>query len=99
MRPSERGDVRQKLVGAVETVASSGSDGLSKMLGVPEYDDRGQQVQTCQTVMLALGGAIADFALTTDTEGVFQGMMGFSLVQTNIGAALHVDIEQPVDDE
>ena len=69
------------------------------MLGVPVDDDCGEQVQSGHAEMLAFGGPIADFTLAADTEGVLQSVMGLALVETDLGAALHVGIEQPVDDE
>lgn len=72
---------------------------MAKVLGVPIDDDRGQQVETCHAVVLTLGGSIADFALTANAQGVFQGVVRLPLVQTNIGTSLHIGIEQPIDDE
>ena len=43
--------------------------------------------------MLPLGGSVADFALTSDAQGVFQSMMGLALVETDLGTALHVGIK------
>jgi hypothetical protein len=74
-------------------------DGLTELLGVPVDDDCGQQVQACHAEALTFGGAIADFALAADAQGVFQGMVGFAFVQADLGAALHVGVDQPVDDE
>jgi hypothetical protein len=43
--------------------------------------------------------SVADFALTPDAQGVLQGVVSRAFVETNLSAALHVSIEQPVDDE
>ena len=72
---------------------------MAQVLGVPIDDDRGQQVETCHAVVLALGGSIADFALAANAQGVFQGVVRLPIIQTNIGTSLHIGIEQPVDDE
>ncbi len=48
---------------------------------------------------MAFGGAVADSALSSDTQGVFQGLTRFTLVQADLSAALHVGVKQPVDDE
>ena len=72
---------------------------MTNVLGVPIDDDGGQQVQASHAVVLALGGSIADFALTANAQSVFQGMVSLPLIQTNIGASLHIGIEQPVDNE
>ena len=57
------------------------------MFGIPINDDGGEKVKACHAEVLALGGAIADFTLSTDTQGVFQGVMRFAFVQTDLGAA------------
>ena len=36
--------------------------------------------------MLPLGGAITDFALATDAQCIFEGMMGLALVETDLGS-------------
>ncbi len=69
------------------------------MLGVPVDDDGGEQVEACHAEVLSFTGAVADFALAADAQGVFQGMVGFAFVQPDLGASLHVGVEQPVDDE
>lgn len=72
---------------------------MAELLGVPIDEDGGQQVETCHAVVLALGGSIADFALTANAQGVFQGVVRLPLIQTNIGTSLHIGIEKPVDNE
>ena len=69
------------------------------MLGVPVDDDGGEQVEACHAEVLPFCCAVADFALAADAEGVFQGVMRLAFVQPDLGAALHVGVEQPVDDE
>lgn len=49
--------------------------------------------------MLALRGTVADFTLASDPQRVFQGVMGLTFVQSNLGPALHIGIEQPFNDE
>ena len=99
MCPSEGRDVCQQVWGAVEAVAFSACDGLAKMLGVPIDDDGGEQVQPCHAEVLGFGGAVADFTLAANAQGVFQSVMGLTLVQADLGTALHVGIEGPFDDE
>lgn len=72
---------------------------MAQVLGIPIDNDSGQQVETCHAVVLALSAPITDFALAANAKGVFQGVMRLALIQTNIGTALHIGIEQPVDDE
>ena len=74
-------------------------DGLTEVLGVPVDDDGGEQIEAGHAIVLPLGGTVADFALPPDAQGVFQGVMGLTLVQADLGAALHIGIEQPFDDE
>ena len=99
MGPSERRDVPQKLVRVIESDAFSCRHCLPEAFGVPVDDYGRQQVQPCHTVVLTFDGPITDFALPPDAQGVFQGVMGLALVETNLGTALHVGIKQPVDDE
>ncbi len=49
--------------------------------------------------MLTFRGPVMDFALTSDTQGILEGVVGFTFVQANLGSALHVCVGQPVDDE
>ena len=91
--------MRQKLWRAVKSGAFSCRNGLPEVLGVPVDDDGGEQVQPCHAVVLTFDGPISDFPLATDAQGIFQSVMGFSLVETDLGAALHVSIKQPIDDE
>ena len=49
--------------------------------------------------MLGFGGAVPDLALAADGESVLQRVVCLAHVQADLGAALHVGIKQPVDDE
>ena len=69
------------------------SHSFAKMLGVPIDDDGSEQVQPGHTEMLPFGCSVADFALAADTQGVLEGVMGFSFVQADLGATLHVSIK------
>ena len=99
MRPSEGRGVRQKIGWAIQSLAFSVVDGLAEVFGVPVDDDGGEQIEADHAEVLAFGGAVADFTLAADAQGVFQGMMGLTLVQAYLGTALHIGIEHPVDDE
>jgi hypothetical protein len=99
MCPSERRGVCQKIGRAIQSFAFSVVDRLAEILGVPVVDDGGAQIEADHTEVLAFGGAVADFTLATDAKGVFQGMMRLTLVQADLGTALHVGIEHPVNDE
>jgi hypothetical protein len=91
--------VSQKVGRTVETGAAAACDGLPEMLGVPVDDDGGEQIEACHSEVLPFCRPVADFALATYAEGVFQSVMGFAFVQPDLGATLYVGIEQPVDDE
>ena len=41
--------------------------------------------------MLAFGSSITDFALTTDAQSIFEGMMGLALVEADLRTALSND--------
>ena len=69
------------------------------MLGVPVDYDGGEQVQPCHPEMLAFTCPVADFTLAPDAQSVLEGVMGFSFVQPDLGATLHIGVQQPVDDE
>ena len=46
----------------------------AEMGGIPVNHDGGEQVEAGHAVVLALAGAVADFALAPDAEGVLEGM-------------------------
>lgn len=99
MRPSEGRDVGKQVWCAVEAFTFSACDGLAEVLGVPINYDGGEQIEARHAEVLGFGGAVADFTLATDTQGVFQRMVGLAFVQTYLGPALHVGIERPFEDE
>ena len=59
----------------------------------------GEQVQPGHSKVLALGCSITDFTLATNAQGAFQRMMRFALIQADLGSALHIGIQQPIDDK
>ena len=75
------------------------SDRFAEIGGIPVNDDGGEQVESGHAVVLSLAGAVADFALAPDAERVLERVMSLALVQTGVGSALHISVEQPVDDE
>ena len=74
------------------------SDRFAEMGGIPVNDDGGEQVEPGHAVVLALARAVADFALAPDPERVLERVMSLALVQAGVGSALHVGVEQAVDD-
>ena len=79
MRPSERRDGRQELRGNTESVALALRDCMAEVKGVPIDDDDGKEVQAGYAEVLAFGGAVADFALTADAQGVLERVVRFAL--------------------
>ena len=75
------------------------SDPFAEMGVIPLNDGGGEEVEPSHAVVLALAGAVADFALASDAQRVLEGMMSLALVQTGVDPALHIGVEQPVDDE
>ena len=75
------------------------SDRFVEMGGIPVNDDGGEQVEPSHAVVLALAGAVTDFALASDPQRVREGVMSLALVQAGVGSALHIGVEQPFDDE
>ena len=75
MCPSKWRDVREKLRRTAETRASLGGDCVAQAPGVLTDDDSGQQIETRHAVVLGLSGSIADFALTANATGIFQGVV------------------------
>ena len=53
------------------------SDRFAEMGGIPVNDDGGEEVEPGHAVVLALAGAVADFALAPD-EGVLEGVMSLA---------------------
>ena len=74
-------------------------DRVGEMGGIPIDDDGGEQVESGHAVVLALARAVADFTLAADPERVLEGVMGLALVQAGVGPALHIGVEEPLDDE
>ena len=75
------------------------SDRFAEMGGIPVNDYGGEQVEPGHAVVLALAGAVADFAMAPDPERVLECVMSLALVQTGVGSVLHIGVEQLADDE
>ena len=71
----------------------------SELIGIPVDDDRCEKIEPRDPEVLGFGCPVTDFALSSDPQGALQGMMCLALVQAEIGTPLHVDIQQPLDDE
>ena len=99
MSPAERRDVCEEVCWCVQPGLFPLRDSDTKLLCIPEDDDGGEQVQTCNAEVLAFRGAVADFALATDPQGTFQSMVCLTFIEANVGTTLHVRVERPFDDE
>ena len=62
MFPSERRDVGQEFGRDVEAGVLPGEDGLTELPRVPVDDDRGQQVEAGEPVVLSFLGSVSQFA-------------------------------------
>src|SRR5690606_12327427 len=76
----------------------TGND-FAQLHGVPKDDNGGEQVHTCDPVMLAFGGTVADFTPAMEADCPLQRMMRFALVEPDLGAALQIGVQNPVDHE
>ena len=85
--------------GDAESVTVALRDSMAEVKRVPANNDGGKEVQAGYAEVLAFGGAVADFALTADAQGVFERVVRFALVEPDLGPALQFGVEQPVDDE
>ena len=97
--PSQRRDVRKEFDRNLKAGFVPGQDGLAQFQRVPVDDDRGQQVEASDSVMLTLFGSVAQFAALVEVDGALQGLMGLTLVQSDLRAPAHVGVRGPVDHE
>tara|TARA_R110002049_G_scaffold252695_1_gene427923 strand:- start:2961 stop:3164 length:204 start_codon:yes stop_codon:yes gene_type:complete len=63
---AERRDVSEEVCWRVQPGLFPLRDSDTKLLCIPEDDDGGEQVQTCNAEVLAFRGTVADFALASD---------------------------------
>ena len=74
-------------------------DRASELVGIPVDDDRCEKIESSDPEVLGFGCPVTNFTLASNPKGALQGMMRLALVQAEIGTPLHVDIQQPFDDE
>ena len=67
--------MRQKLMRTIETCVFSGRHSASKVVSVPIDNDCGEQIEARHTVVLSLSSSVTDFALTSNAQSIFQGVM------------------------
>lgn len=89
----------KKLRRHIETCLLATDDGMTEMNAIPVDHDCGEQVGTGHAVVLPLRSPVADFTLAPNAQGILEGMVCLALVEADPGAPLHVDIEDPLDDE
>jgi hypothetical protein len=70
--------VRQKFRRHIKPLISPLCDCMAEMKGIPVDDDCGKQVESGDPVMLALGGSVTDFTLTTDAERILESVVGLA---------------------
>ena len=83
----------------VESGTRAPRDSVSETFGVPVDDDRCEEIEPGDPEVLTPGRPIADLSLAADPQGILESMVRLALVQADLRPALHVTIEQPVDDE
>ena len=74
-----------------------GEDRLAELQRVPVDDDRGQQVEAGDPVVLSLSGSVSQFSALVEVDGALEGMVRLALVQADLGAPAHVGVRGPVD--
>ena len=84
-----------------DRIAAGGAlrDDLAQLGGIPEDDAGGEQVHAGDAIMLPFAGAVPDLAATVEADGALQGVVGLTLVESDLGLALHAGVEDPVDHE
>ena len=75
MFPSERRDVGQEFGRDVEAGVLPGEDGLTELPRVPVDDDRGQQVEAGEPVVLSFLGSVSQFATLVEIDGALESML------------------------
>ncbi|SMD09122.1 hypothetical protein SAMN06295998_12915 [Primorskyibacter flagellatus] len=75
---------------AIQPIAAAACDSLTEVLGVPVNHGGGEQVQPGHPEMLPFGCPVANFTLAANTQRILEGVMGFALVQADLGATLHI---------
>ena len=82
--------MRQQVWGAIQIGAAAIRYCVTEVFGVPVDDGGGQEVQPSHAEVLTFGCPVADFALAANAQGI---------LEADLGATLHIGIEQPIDDE
>lgn len=91
--------MREKIGWCFQTGLFPLRDRDAELFCIPVYYDGGEQVQPGDTEVLTFSGAVADFSLSADPQGILQGVMRLAFIETDLSTALHIGIERPFDDE
>ncbi len=77
-----------------DRIAAGGAlrDDLAQLGGIPEDDAGGEQVHAGDAIMLPFAGAVPDLAATVEADGALQGVVGLTLVESDLGLALHAGV-------
>jgi choline dehydrogenase-like flavoprotein len=78
--------VRQQVWGAIQSGSAAIRDCVTEVFAVTIDDGGGQEVQPSHAEVLTFGCPVADFALATYAEGVFQSVMGFACGTCRMGS-------------
>jgi len=93
--PSEWRDVRKVLRRHIETCLLATDDGMTEMNAIPVDDNCGEQIESGHAIVLPLRSPVADFTPAPNAQAFLRAWC----VEANKGAPLHVDIEDPLDNE
>ena len=80
MFPAQGRDVGQELGRDFEAGFAPGEDGVAELQRVPVDDDRGQQVEAGDAVVLPFAGSVPQFATLVEMDGALEDMVRLALV-------------------
>ena len=73
----------QEFVRDLEPGLPPREDGVAELQRVPVDDDRGQQVEAGDPVVLPLPGSVPQLAALVEVDGTLEGVVRFALVQAD----------------
>ena len=81
MLPAERRDVGQEFARDLEPGLPPREDGVAELQRVPVDDDRGQQVEAGDPVVLPFPGSVPQFTALVEVDGALESMVRLALVK------------------
>ena len=87
----------QEFVRDLEPGLPPREDGVAELQRVPVDDDRGQQVEAGDPVVLPFPGSVPQFPALVEVDGALEGMVRLALVQSDQGAPAHVGVRGPLE--